>query len=130
MLAVELNSFWVWWIQIPVVELLALVTPAALSIQFASRGSMVSCCLEADRVGQLQVLSVVEKVLVSSQRKDITDLTFMWASSCAQKTNRQKFSLCIFSSCLGVVREQFREGTTFLYHVPHTKALPHDFSNG
>lgn len=43
-LAVELNSFWVWWIQTPVVEWLIPVTPAALSIQFASRGSSVSCC--------------------------------------------------------------------------------------
>lgn len=61
---------WEWWIQTPVVELLTPVTPAALSVQFASRGSTVSCCLEADRVDQLQVLSVVEKVLVSSQRRD------------------------------------------------------------
>lgn len=43
-LAVQLNSFWVWWIQTPVVELLTPVTPAALSIQFASRGSSVSSC--------------------------------------------------------------------------------------
>lgn len=47
-----------------------------------------------------------------------TSQTFMWASFCTRKTNRQKFILCIFSSCLVVVRGQFREGAAFLYPSP------------